>query len=63
MKRMIQVLFSCEGADGGRDRMEMENLHLSAIYDALRDPHNNETKATTLELLKAKTIRLNSSRR
>jgi len=61
VKRMIQLLFSREGADRRRDRVEMENFYYSAIYDAIREQTSNETRNTTLKRLKAKIIRLNST--
>jgi hypothetical protein len=61
VKRMIQLLFSREGVDRRRDRVEMENFYYSAMYDALRELTTNETKTITLKRLKAKIIRLNSA--
>jgi len=61
VKRMIQLIFSREGADRRRDRVEMENFYYSAIYDAIREQSSDETRNTTLKRLKAKIIRLNST--
>ena len=56
VKRMVQLLFSREGADRGRDRVQMESFYYSAIYDAIREPTTDEAKTITLKRLKAKNI-------
>jgi exonuclease III len=48
VRRMIQLLFSREGADQRRDRREMENFYYSAIYDALQEHNYNEAKDVIL---------------
>jgi len=57
---MIRQLFSHEGADRRRDRMEMENFYYSAIYSALQDTTPQTTQAVALKKLKAQIIRLDS---
>ena len=60
VKRTIRLLFSREGADRRRDRIEMENFYYSAIYSALQDTTPQTTQAVGLKELKAKIMRLNS---
>jgi hypothetical protein len=60
---MIKLLFSREGADRRRDRVEMENFYYSAIYDAIRESTTNEAKTITLKGFKAEIIRLISTHR
>ena len=60
VKRMTRQLFSREGADRRRDRMEMENIYYSAIYSVLQNTTPQKIQAVALTKLKAKIIRLNS---
>ena len=48
-KRMIRKLFSREGADRRRDRIETENFYYSAIYSALQDTTLQKTQAVALK--------------
>ena len=59
-KRLIKHLFTREGTERNNDRIKMENLHYTAIYDVLQEPDQHTSKTLAMRRLKAKIIRLNS---
>jgi len=54
VKRMIRQLFSREGANRRRDRIELENFYYSAIYSALQDTTSQTDHAVTLKKTNSK---------
>ena len=54
VNRMIRQLFSREGADRRRERVEMENFYHSAIYSVLQDTTPQTTQAVAVKKTKGK---------
>jgi len=63
VKRKVKILFTNESTERNADRNRLENVYYSAIYDAIQEPIQHTQKMTTLKMLKAKLIRLNSTHR
>ena len=57
---MIRQLFITEGTNRRRDLRQLEDFYYHAIYDALREERNDETKIIALKRLKAKIVNLHS---
>jgi hypothetical protein len=57
---MVRQLFIKEGTDLTRDLRQMEDFYYRAIYDALREERNDETKMLALKRLKVKIVNLHS---
>jgi hypothetical protein len=53
-------LFSSEGADRCRERVEMDSFYYGAIYSAQQDTTPHKTRAVALKKLTAKIVRHNS---
>jgi len=56
-------MFWQKGTERRRDRVEMENFYYTAIYDVLQNTNHHAAKATNLNKLKAKIVRLYSAQR
>jgi len=56
-----KILFTCEGTERNSGRMRLENFYYAAIYDVIQEPIQYTQKMSTLKMLKAKILCLNST--
>ena len=63
VKSMLRQMFCREGVERRRDRVEMENFYYTAIYDVLQNKDPHAVKASILNKLQAKIVRLHSVQR
>ena len=61
-KKKIRYLFIQEGTERIREAAINDHFYYACIYDVLKDFNHHREKEATLNLLKAKTVRLYSKR-
>jgi hypothetical protein len=61
-KNQLRKLLITEGAMRRRDDLALGNIYHTALYDLLQSPPPHEDKITTINLIKAKIVRLYAAR-